>query len=381
MTIFLTPDLYAWHKPGTYPDPAKNKQAAQEFYVNKLRNSSSNRDGCRAYVAGSYYHNIRKCFPDAYLLDTSSFQKGESRLLRVVTNDENLNQVVEQTTVRVQRIQTDLWRRIRRISLPVIEKLNSKDYCNVRDNPLSKEECQFIGMEKGFDGSMYAIGKHVYQYAPRDSHPSSKYRTYSGTNDLHPELAMMSKSLSYLLSHYFHWETTTIRKTLESFDELPPACLGGMDGLTKSINTSVNLANAAHYDGNDLGVGVSVWIEKVPNHSTESYFILPNLILQDQNKKTRYGVIIKLCDGCAISWDGGLLRHCTSIRTLHGSSRSESELGDFYSVNFVNNGPTLSSLSNIRNEQYQEEMGDDDGEKDWMEFAIRKTDKGVTDFW
>jgi len=92
-------------------------------------------------------------------------------------------------------------------------------------------------------------------------------------------------------------------------------------------------------------------------------------------------VIIKLCDGCAISWDGGLLRHCTSIRTLHGSSRSESELGDFYSVNFVNNGPTLSSLSNIRNEQYQEEMGDDDGEKDWMEFAIRKTDKGVTDFW
>ena len=70
-------------------------------------------------------------FPDAYLLDTSSFQKGESRLLRVVTNDENLNQVVEQTTMRVQRIQTDLWRRIQQISLPVIEKLNSKDYCNV----------------------------------------------------------------------------------------------------------------------------------------------------------------------------------------------------------------------------------------------------------
>ena len=92
-------------------------------------------------------------------------------------------------------------------------------------------------------------------------------------------------------------------------------------------------------------------------------------------------MIIKLCDGCAISWDGGLSRHCTSIRTLHGSSHSEVELGDFYSVNFVNNGPTLSSLSNIRNKQYQEEMGDDDGEKDWMEFAIWKTDKGVSDFW
>ena len=88
---FLTTDLYVWHKPGTYPDPAKNAEAAQKFYVNKLRNSSLNHDGCWAYVAGSYYHNIRKCFPDAYLLDTSSFQKEESRLLRVVTNDENLN--------------------------------------------------------------------------------------------------------------------------------------------------------------------------------------------------------------------------------------------------------------------------------------------------
>jgi len=26
-------------------------------------------------------------------------------------------------------------------------------------------------------------------------------------------------------------------------------------------------------------------------------------------------------------------------------------------------------------------MGDDDGEKDWMEFAIQKTDKGIVDFW
>ncbi len=71
----------------------------------------------------------------------------------------------------------------------------------------------------------------------------------------------MTKSLSYLLLHYFHWETTTIWKTLESYNELPPACLGGMDGLTKSINTSVNLANAAHYDANYLGVGISAWIE------------------------------------------------------------------------------------------------------------------------
>ncbi len=287
-----------------------------------------------------------------------------------MTNDENFNQVVKQTTKKLQRIQSELWKRICRISLPVIEKLNSNYCCNVRDKPLSKEECDFIGMPKGFDGSMYALGKHVYQYAPKESQPSSKYRTYAGTNDLQPEFAIMTKSLSYLLSHYFHWETTTIQKMLESFDELPPACLGDMDGLTKSINASVNLANAAHYDANDLGVGISVWIEKVPNHLTDSYFVLPNLILWDNKEKTRYGLIIKLCDGCTILWDGSLLQHCTSIRILHGPSHSQSKLGDFYSVNFVNNGTTLSSISNIQNKQYQEDMGDDDGEKDWIQLAI-----------
>jgi len=100
-------------------------------------------------------------------------------------------------------------------------------------------------------------------------------RRYAGTYDVQPGLVTMEKSLSYLLLHYFHLETTTIPKTLESFEELPPACLGGIDGLTKSINASVNFANAAHYDANDLGVGISVWIVKVPNHLMDSYSILP----------------------------------------------------------------------------------------------------------
>ncbi len=45
-----------------------------------------------------------------------------------------------------------------KVSLPVIEKLNSNDCCNVRDKPLSGEKCDFIGMPKVFNGSMYALG-------------------------------------------------------------------------------------------------------------------------------------------------------------------------------------------------------------------------------
>jgi len=44
----LTLDLYAWHRPATYPDPAENADATHDFYVNNLRNSKTSQDGCRA---------------------------------------------------------------------------------------------------------------------------------------------------------------------------------------------------------------------------------------------------------------------------------------------------------------------------------------------
>jgi len=140
-------------------------------------------------------------------------------------------------------------------------------------------------MPKGFDGAMYAFGKHVYQYASHDTPVSEQYHMYTGTDWLIPDLTSLSKSLSHLLSNYFHWETRAMSRTLEIFDELPPDFLGGNNGLTKSMNASVNLVNPAHYDANDLGVGISVWMENVHKHPSDSYFILPNLIVKDNNEK------------------------------------------------------------------------------------------------
>ncbi len=64
-----------------------------------------------------------------------------------------------------------------------------------------------------------------------------------------------------------------MRQTLQSFDELPPDCLGGIAAMTKSMNVSINLANEAHYDVNDLGGSISVWMKKVPENSTDTYFV------------------------------------------------------------------------------------------------------------
>jgi len=58
----------------------------------------------------------------------------------------------------------------------------------------------------------------------------------------------MSQSLCPMFSHHFHWESVTMKRTMQSFDELPPLCMGGKLGMTKSMNVSINLANPAHYD-------------------------------------------------------------------------------------------------------------------------------------
>jgi len=56
----------------------------------------------------------------------------------------------------------------------------------------------------------------------------------------------------------------------------------------------------------------------VQGHPTDSYFVLPNLLVKDINKQMRQGVLIKLCDECAISWDGALIRHCVTLQSeLH----------------------------------------------------------------
>ncbi len=120
MEIFLTPDLYGKLQPGSYPDPSFDKKAACNFYLNQLKQSGSNCDNCRSYVAYSYYHNVQKCFPNAYWVDALSIHEGENRLFRVVTKDENLNQVVEQTTIQLQRFENALWKRVKDLSTPIV---------------------------------------------------------------------------------------------------------------------------------------------------------------------------------------------------------------------------------------------------------------------
>jgi hypothetical protein len=105
----------------------------------------------------------------------------------------------------------------------------------------------------------------------------------------------------------------------------------GMDGDGKFLHTSysmdisVDLKNASHYDVNDASQGFSIWTEDEPGSTQNWYFVLPNVYgkwppgSSPKNGQVFHGLAIKLTHGALISWDGRVIRHCTSMmqRTKH----------------------------------------------------------------
>jgi len=74
--------------------------------------------------------DVKRCFPNAYLIDASNIAEHEQKIIWVMTKDENLNQVVEQTSIWVQRTQLELWKRLWKLALPIADHLS-----------LSEKEC------------------------------------------------------------------------------------------------------------------------------------------------------------------------------------------------------------------------------------------------
>ena len=145
--------------------------------------------------------------------------------------------MVEQTTIRVLRTQLDLWKHVRMLSLPIANLIQSvpHQFNHVRNNTLNCDECHHIQMPYRFEGSMFAVGKHVNCYVRQDNMKSRQYCMYRGMeNRLPTQLPNMSRCMCHLMTHHFHWETLIMRRRLQSVDELPPDCLGGTAGMTKA---------------------------------------------------------------------------------------------------------------------------------------------------
>ena len=91
----------------------------------------------------------------------------------------------------------------------------------------------------------------------------------------------------------------------------------------RSLDVSINLVNAAHYDNGDAGEGVGLWFKDGCDHNAADnwYFLLPNCSI-DGSK----GVAIKLRHGLMISWNGREVKHC-SVDPGHTSTSEDNLFG------------------------------------------------------
>lgn len=100
----------------------------------------------------------------------------------------------------------------------------------------------------------------------------------------------------------------SIQKAEEDAECPPLEEMGGSFGLGSVIMISRNLGNSSHLDVFDKSLSVAVWAEERVGSARNWYFVLPNMKLNG-----KMGVVVKLFHGCVISWDGTLVKHCTSI--------------------------------------------------------------------
>jgi hypothetical protein len=103
----------------------------------------------------------------------------------------------------------------------------------------------------------------------------------------------------------------------------PPSNQHPLRRVGYTIDMSINLGNASHNDVHDASQGFSVWTEELRGVGYNWFVVMPNVYGRRPDGSTFSGIAIKLLYGVAISWDGRVLRHCTSLS--HPDGRPDRE--------------------------------------------------------
>jgi len=168
---------------------------------------------------------------------------------------------------------------------------------------------------KGDVGAMHPIGTRVMH----DGMTISEYSTTSKVSFC--LVKAFVAALATIGKIVFPDVLSVIQDTEGDANATPCAAMAGdvlHNRVGCTIDMSVNLANASHFDVNDASQGFSVWTEDIPGMASDWYFVMPNLHGVKPDGSKFNGVAIKLRHGTAISWDGRTIRHCTSLSRPDG---------------------------------------------------------------
>jgi hypothetical protein len=158
---------------------------------------------------------------------------------------------------------------------------------------------------------MHAIGTRVLLDGTLDA--------YKANDDVDEALLRgMVVALARIGRCAFPQVYAVIRDTEGNFGVEPVVPMEGEGGhrVGYTVDMSVDLGNASHYDFNDGSQDFSLWGEDFPGGGTNWFLVMPNIhgVRPRGNQWIPFaGLAILITDGVSISWDGRNIRHCTSI--------------------------------------------------------------------
>ena len=220
----------------------------------------------RKYLVGSKYINMFGLLN----INVIDYEK---------TSDININVTIEDdesmSCINVRKAPTSLCNEILTLHKRLnIEKGNSRS----KDKNLD-------------DGDMHAMGRCDY---------GDEYSISSNNIDIQKMISNIGKERK-------HWFMSTFPDIYQcQFDkdiDVPYMS----DSLSDMMVHSISLANASHYDCNDISITISTWVEETINNTENWYLVFPNVTIDNVK-----AVAIKLFHGCTICWDASKLRHASS---------------------------------------------------------------------
>lgn len=327
----LPPDRFSSHQ------DTSSIQKRKERYRECLQTSATNRSRCRKYVRSTLHYEIAG--NQIYVID----QRQVGDITLYVSHHDPNGRPVNSTCVHITSAINHL---------DLMECLDTVGKVMLTGS--LRGNCR---ASTGDCGSMYALGTmrstagEEYQPVVMEREPFARYL---------PGLCRLAASFA---SDKFPSVLHAIRQTEKVGGFCPLPQMGGKDGISVSMDVSIDLGNASHYDVGDCSQGFSIWTEQIVGDAKNWFFVLPNIQVHDA-EKTYDGVAIQLFHGVAISWDGRLIRHGTSKTDL-GNAGNHTH-GWFWSANgrMVNGGGISSGAS-----------GDGGGEK-----AVVAGDSSSEDF-
>jgi hypothetical protein len=308
-TPFVVPDYYLPLSPEEPPLDLRSEDFGlkQTVYRTRLQKATSNRSLCRRYVQGAVFQNP---------LSTGGVFKITASMLMVGSFD-----------LHVDVLQGDLGHPLTRTCVRVARCLDKEllaagrklaDTLPSSSSGVRRDSLQY--------GVMHSFGMHVYNGVLRKFKETAKQAV---------ALLQFTELFSNYLSLSFPFEAAAMTTSERSRGLYPDTSSFAPNSPCASLNASVDLGNADHYDTRDVSIGVSLFLTNDPKCPVSGwFFVLPNIELEWKGICYK-GVLIELQDGVALSWDGRHIRHCTSAGVSTAPSNHR------FGLHMAANGPAI----------------------------------------